>query len=159
MLSASLSSASLLLNLREQRIDIGLEEIADVAFLHALASALMSAVDRGLYISRRIYGGNEHDWPALASPLRVYFVLPEISMRDWDGPGGRVFDPDAATRGIAPAVKLLHEVLERIAELDTEQARSIRGRGTIPEYRSTAVCGPLPHAIPKRFLPPKLVNS
>ncbi len=138
LLSASLSSASLLINLRAQRIDIGLEEIADVAFLHALANALMSAVDRGLYIARRIYGGNERDWPAMASPLRVYFVPPEISVRDYDGPGGRVFDPDAVTRGIAPAVKLLHEVLERIAELDTEQARSILGRwrhSGIPIYR------------------------
>ena len=47
----------------------------------------MSAVDRGLYIARRTYGSTEKDWPAMASPLRVYFVPPEIGVNDWDGPG------------------------------------------------------------------------
>ena len=128
LLSVSLTSAILLLDFREHRINLGLDEIADVPFLHALASALMSAVDRGLYIARRIYGGNEGDWPASASPLRVYFVPPEVHIHDRDGPGGRIFEPDAAIRGIGPAVKLLHANLQRIAELDAGAARSFLGR-------------------------------
>ena len=128
LLTANLTSASLLYDFREHRIDISLDEIANVAFLHAVASALVSAVDRGLYIARRIYSGDEDDWPAMASPLRVYFVRPEIGIHDRNGPGGRVFEPDAATRGIGPAVKLLYSVLQRITELDAGGARSFLGR-------------------------------
>ena len=128
LLTANLTSASLLYDFREHRIDISLDEIANVAFLHAVASALVSAVDRGLYIARRIYSGDEDDWPAMASPLRVYFVRPEIGIHDRNGPGGRVFEPDAATCGIGPAVKLLYSVLQRITELDAGGARSFLGR-------------------------------
>ena len=45
-----------------------------------------------------------------------------------DGPGGRVFEPDAPIGGVGPAVKLLHAVLQRIAELDAGTARSFLGR-------------------------------
>lgn len=128
LLSASLTSASLLFGFHNHRIDLGVEEITDAAFLHALASALISAIDRGLYIARRVYGDNESDWHADAAPLRVYFVPPEIGVHDRDGPGGRVFEPDAATRGMGPAVKLLDAVLHRIATLDARTARLILGR-------------------------------
>lgn len=117
LLSADLTSASLIFDFRNHRIDIGLGDIADTAFLHAVANAVMSAVDRGLYIAQRVYGSTEEDWPAMASPLRVYFVPPEIGVNDWAGPSGRVFEPDAPIRGVGPAVKLLHAVLQRIAEL------------------------------------------
>lgn len=128
LLSASLTSASLLFGFQNNRIDLSLDEIADAAFLYALASALISAIDRGLYIARRIYGDNEDDWYADASPLRVYFVPPEIGVNDRDGPGGRVFEPDAATPGMGPAVKLLDAVLQRMAKLDAGTARSVLGR-------------------------------
>ena len=128
LLSAGLTSVSFLFNSRNHHIDIGLGEIDDTAFLHAVASALMSAVDRGLYIARRIYGSTEEDWPPMASPLRVYFVPPETGVNDRDGPGGRLFEPDALIRGLGPAVKSLHAVLQRIAELDAGMARSFLGR-------------------------------
>ena len=136
LLSASLTNASPFLDIWGDRIDIGLNEITDAAFLHAVASALMSAVDRGLYIAHRIYGSNKRDWPLMASPLRVYFVPPDIG--DSDAPGGRLLEPDALTRGVAPAVKLLHAVLEHVAEFDTDAAGSILGRcrySGIPIYR------------------------
>ena len=128
LLSASLTSASLLFGFHNHRVDLGLDEITDAAFLHALASALISAIDRGIFIARRIYGDNEDDWYANASPLRVYFVPPEIGVNDWDGPGGRIFEPDAATRGMGPAVKLLDAVLQRMAKLDAGTSRSVLGR-------------------------------
>ena len=127
LLSASLTSASLGLDFPEHCIDIGLDEITDAAFLHAVACALMSAVDRGLYIAHRIYGGNELDWPPMAAPLRVYFVPSETGLRDRDGPGGRLFEPDAPIKGVGLAVKLLHAVLQRTAELDAGTARSLIG--------------------------------
>ncbi|MCY4237497.1 MAG: hypothetical protein OXC93_03975 [Rhodospirillaceae bacterium] len=128
LLSACLTSVNLSLGFRDHRIDIGLDEIDDTAFLHAMASALMSAVDRGLYIARRIYGNSEQDWPPMASPLRVYFVPLEIRVNDRDGPAGRLFEPEALLGGIGPAVKLLHAVLLRLAELDAGTARSFLGR-------------------------------
>ena len=128
LLSAGLTSASLVFHFPNHRIDIDLGEIADTAFLYAVASALMSAVDRGIYIARRVYGSTEANWPATASPLRVYFVPPEIGVNDRDGPGGRIFEPDAPICGMGPAVKLLHAVLQRIAELDVGSARSFLGR-------------------------------
>ena len=118
----------LLYDIRGHRINIGLDEIADIPFLHALASALMARVDRGLHIAWRIYGDNAGALSAMAWPLRVYFVPPQIGINDRDGPGGRVFEPDGVTRGMAPAVKLLHSVLERIAELDADAARSFLAR-------------------------------
>ena len=130
LLSASLTSANLFFDFQSHRTDLGLDldNITDVAFLHALACALMSAVDRGHYMARRIYGDNEGGWYADASPLRVYCVPPEIAAHDRDVPGGRVFDPDAVTRGMGPAVKLLYAVLQRMAALDTGMARTFLGR-------------------------------
>ena len=120
LFTAGLSGPSLVYDFRSPVIDIALEHISDVPFLRALASALTSAIERGLHAARRIYGDEEIAWPADASPLRVYFVPPQIGIHDWDGPGGRVFEPDGATRGVGPAVKLLHSVVERLAELDPE---------------------------------------
>ncbi|MXY42109.1 MAG: hypothetical protein F4027_17400 [Rhodospirillaceae bacterium] len=128
LLSAGLTSVSLAIGFRDHRIDIGLEEITDADFLHAVACALMSAVDRGLYLARRIHGSSERDWPPLVSPLRVYFVPPKTAVNDRGGSGDRLFEPDALTPGLGPAVKLLHAVLQRIAELDAGTARSLLGR-------------------------------
>lgn len=128
LLSAGLTSVSLARGFREHRIDIGLEEITDADFLHAVASALTSTVDRGLYIARRVYGSTEQDWPAMASPLRVHFVPPKTAVNDRDRLSGRLFEPDALTPGLGPAVKLLDAVLQRIAELDARTARSFLGR-------------------------------
>lgn len=118
LFTAALTGPSLVFDFRTSSIDIALEHINDVPFLRAIASALTSAIDRGLYLARRIYGDNEFAWPGDASPLRVYFVPPQIGIDDWDERGGRVFEPDGVTRGIGPAVKLLHSVARRLAELD-----------------------------------------
>ena len=63
-------------------MDFGLGGVADVSFLNSLASALMSVVDRGLYIACRIYGDDEEGWGPTARPLRVYLVRPEIDVQD-----------------------------------------------------------------------------
>lgn len=130
LLSANLTNSSFLFQSQNHRtdLDLSLDKITDACFLHALASALMSAVDRGLYIARRIYGDNEADWHVNASPLRVYFVPPRTTTQDRKGQGGRVWEPDTFTRGMGPAVKLLHAVLQRVSELDTGMAKSFLGR-------------------------------
>ena len=125
LLSASLTSIFLAVSYGGHRLDLGLEETGDAAFLRAVASALTSAVDRGLYLACRIYGTAEDEWPPMASPLRVYFVPPRRVAHDRDGSGGPSFEPDAAFGGVGPAVKVLHAVLQRIVELDAGMARSI----------------------------------
>ena len=138
LLSAGLTSVSPVFGFHNHHIDIGLSEIADTDFLHAVASALMSAVDRGLYIARRIYGNTENTWPPMASPLRVYFVPPQAAANGRNESGARLFEPDALILGLGPAVKLLHAVLQRIAELDAGTAKSLLGRwrhSDIPVYR------------------------
>ena len=138
LFTASLTGPSLVFDFRKPFIDIALEHISDVPFLHALASALTSAIDRGLYAARRIYGDDDIAWPANASPLRVYFVPPQIGIQNWDPPGGRVFEPDGVTRGVGPAVKLLHSVVQRLAELGREAKNPLLGawrHSDSPVYR------------------------
>lgn len=128
LLSASLTSTSPLYDFGRHGMDFGLVEVSDVSFLNGLASALMSAVDRGLYIACRIYGDDEEGWGPMARPLRVYLVSPEIGVDDRDRSGGRVFEPDGVSRGISPAVKLLHAIVQRIVELDARAGKSFLGR-------------------------------
>lgn len=111
LLSAGLSSGELIdLNVLE------LEKLTDLPFLKTLASALESAVDRGVDIGRRIgWDGQSRLWQ-LGDLYRVYYVVPGRR-----APDGRE-DPDAYHHGIAPAVKLLYAVVARIADLAPETA-------------------------------------
>ena len=106
LLSASLTSGDL--------IDLSVLELAqldETAFLSSLANALEAAVNHGLDIARRI------GWDGKSQPGRLgslYRVSCTQSAPTADGED----EPDAYHHGIAPAVKLLHAVVERIAELD-----------------------------------------
>ena len=122
LLSASLSSVSLGRDLGSGKGDVGLAEISEIPFLNALASALVSAIDRGLYIAKRIYGSDEIRWGPPGKPARVYFVHPEEGTDDRNLPGRDGNEPDDFNRGVAPSVKLLHAVVLRIAELDPQAA-------------------------------------
>ena len=160
LITAGLTGPSLVFDFRMPYIDIALEHISEVPFLRALASTLTSAIDRGLHAARRIYGDEEIAWPADASPLRVYFVPPEIGIHDWDARGGRVFEPDGVTRGIGPAVKLLHSVVQRLNELDRKANNSLLEswrHSHLSIYRRLwAATARTPHAVPssevRRFL-------
>jgi hypothetical protein len=109
LLSAGLSSGEL--------VDLNVLELArvdDVPFLKALATALESAVDHGLDIGRRIgWDGQRRIWQ-LGDLNRVYYLVP--SRRTQDG----IEDPDAYHHGIAPAVKLLYEVVTRLGDLNPD---------------------------------------
>ncbi len=95
-----------------------LEKLDDVPFLTALANALDRAVDHGLDIGRRIGWDGQHRLWQLGDLSRVNYVV--RSRRTVDGQD----DPDAYHHGIAPAVKLLYEVVTRIGELIREQELS-----------------------------------
>ena len=122
LLSASLSSVSLGRDLGSGKGDVGLAEISEIPFLNALASALVSAIDRGLYIAHRIYGSDESGWGPPGRPARVYFVHPREGTDGRNLPGRDSNEPDDFSRGVAPSVKLLHAVVLRIAELDAQAA-------------------------------------
>ena len=111
LLSPGLSSGKLVdLNVLE------LEKLMDPPFLETLANALESAVGHGLDIGRRIgWDGQSRLWQ-LGNLYRVYYVVP--GRREPNG----ISDPDAHHRGIAPAVKLLYEVVARIADLAPQKA-------------------------------------
>jgi len=90
---------------------LDLAEVTEVQFLVSLAGALERAVSHGLDIARRIgWDGTRRIWE-LGQLHRVYYV-PAI------GQGAGEFEPDRFHRGIAPSVKLLHAVVERLANVD-----------------------------------------
>lgn len=83
------------------------ESFKNIEFLLSLANALEGEVARGLDIARRIGWTEERSFVGLGFLNRVYYV-PRM-------PGeSRIGDPDALNYGIAPAVKILHAVVEKI---------------------------------------------
>ena len=87
---------------------LALETINEDSFLIELANMLDAALVRGLDVARRT-----GCYPGILS--RVYYT----AGGEDDG------DPDAFHEGIAPCVKLLHAVVERIAELNQDAAKLI----------------------------------
>ena len=88
-----------------------LAQLKETPFLSALANALEAAVNHGLDIARRIGWDGESQPGRLGSLFRVSYTRPAQRADEED-------EPDAYHHGIAPAVKLLHAVVEHIAELD-----------------------------------------
>ena len=106
LLSARLTSGDLIdLNVLE------LAQLKEPPFLSTLANALEAAVNHGLDIARRIGWDGESQSGRLGSLFRVSYTQPAPGADEED-------EPDADHDGIAPAVKLLHAVVKRIAELD-----------------------------------------
>ena len=99
-------------------IDLDVLELAklkETPFLSALANALEAAVNHGLDIARRIgWDGESQPW-RLGSLFRVSYTQSALRADGED-------ELDADHDGIAPAVKLLHAVVARIAELDPRAA-------------------------------------
>ena len=97
--------------------DLMLTEISEVSFLIALADALEAAVNQGIYVARRIgWDGGSDLWLFVGSLHRVRYAR---YARETTGHR----EPDAHHRGIAPAAKLLHAVVTRLAELKPPSAR------------------------------------
>ena len=121
LLSASLASVNLG-DLNDYG-DLDIRNVSEISFLKELANELTSAVQRGLNVIKRIYRTDESGGVPWESPHRVYFVRPPGKGRDVSEAFGHEGDePDIFNDGIAPSVKLLHEVILRIAELDLQAA-------------------------------------
>ena len=92
----------------------------DRRFLVSLANELDSAVTSGLENGRRVgWTGDDHFW--LVGGL--YRVEYDKSVTNID-----IDEPDAVNNGIAPSVKLLHEVVTQLINIDVEEAMRIMRR-------------------------------
>ncbi len=114
VLSAGLTSGDL--------VDLKLLELAaldDVDFLTSLANALEAAVNHGLDIARRLGWSETRSFLGLGMLDRIYYVQPTRHA----GEDQEDSEPDAYHRGIAPSVKLLHAVVERLSIIEPEAAR------------------------------------
>lgn len=96
---------------------LGLENIRYEPFLIDLAAALDSALRAAFSLGRRM-GFEEGDW-RLKLPNRVY----NVTVADGDGED----DPDEFHRGIAPVVKLLYAVVERLGRQNIIAAKAVVG--------------------------------
>lgn len=125
LVSASIRSGRLL-DLNALR----LSGIDDSSLLISLAGALDAAVSAGLDLAHRLDPGNRR--PLRVGLLhRVYYVsAAELAGQD---------DPDRFVTGIAPSVKLLHAVVERLSKIDLDSAlqfvRRWELRTNVPIYR------------------------
>ena len=111
LLSARLTSGYLVdLNILE------LGQLEEVPFLVALANALEAAVNHGLDTARRIGWDGKWELWRLGSLYRIRYTRGGSTV-DVDS------DADSFRGGIAPAVKLFHAVVARIAELELNAAQ------------------------------------
>jgi hypothetical protein len=101
-----------------QTIDPGileLETIGDREFLCSLVTGLDAAVSSGLVMASRLgLGLDAHLW-RLGRLYRVYWMPPADRNE-------AQHEPDQFGQGIAPSVKLLYEVISRLAEVDLSAA-------------------------------------
>jgi len=97
---------------------IGLSTIDEVTFLVALANGLEGAMRRGMDAGRRI------GWDGTHQSMWRLGLLHHIR---FDAEAAEGDDSDAFHRGIAPSVKLLFAVVERIATLDVSEAKLFIG--------------------------------
>lgn len=105
-------------------IDLEVLELAklnDIPFLASLANSLEAAVNHGLDIAGRLGRDGQGRLWQLGGLKRAHYVA-DAPFALEDG------DPDAYHRGIAPSVKLLHAVVERISEIDPAAAQKAARR-------------------------------
>lgn len=119
VLSARLTSGDLIdLNVLE------LSQLDNATFLTSLASSLEAAVINGLDIAHRVGWSENRSFLGLGLLSRVYYTQP---MRRGGG-DGEDSEPDAYHQGIAPSVKLLHAVVDRLSAIDLDAARPFVAR-------------------------------
>jgi hypothetical protein len=100
---------------------MGLHEIEDDAFLGALANALESVLTRGLDTAHRLGWDGKRKLYQLGQLHRVYFV-PAAERKAGE------HEPDEFHEGIAPCVKLLHLVVDRLVKRRASVAHEIVAR-------------------------------
>lgn len=100
--------------------ELGLAAVDDTAFLRSVALALEASVNDGLELARRLgWQGALRRW-LLGNVRRVYFVEGQEDGDDRD--------PDSFAEGMAPSVKTLHAVMQRLVSLDLPLAEGLMSR-------------------------------
>lgn len=94
-----------------------LAAIGEVDFLVALAVAIESAVNEGLSLGRRLGWNNDYKFWRLGQLYSVAYQHQEGEDHNQD--------VDQFHHGIAPSVKLLHAVVERLSAVDAAEAKRI----------------------------------
>ncbi|SHJ66559.1 hypothetical protein SAMN02745165_02881 [Malonomonas rubra DSM 5091] len=95
--------------------ELKLGEIGDKGFLLSLASGLDDLIISSLDLARRVGWDGEHNYWIIGQMHRAYYVYEKNE-------NGREHEPDEFADGIVPAVKLLYEVLARLADVDLASA-------------------------------------
>lgn len=95
--------------------ELGLGNLTDRAFLVSLAHALDAAVASGLDIARFMGWHQSSQTWRMGMLYRVHYA--PVAERNADE-----HEPDEFHRGIAPSVKLLHAVVQRLANVDISEA-------------------------------------
>lgn len=91
--------------------DLKLETISDEKVLQSLARSLSAQVFKGIELEKESSGGVATHYGMLRSLHRVYYVpAAECDANDEE-------EPDIYNKGIAPSVKLLHAVVERLSRV------------------------------------------
>ncbi len=111
LIEISLTSGELL-----NPAELGLNNLTsnDIGFMVALANTLDAVVMHGIQIGRSVgWKGDDHLW-VLGGLSRVDY---DKTVQNFD-----IDEPDAINNGIAPAVKLLHEVVSMLAGVNTKEA-------------------------------------
>jgi hypothetical protein len=111
-----LFQSSLTSNRVRNPAELQLDAVDEPEFLRAVVLALEAAVNDGVEIARRLgWTTDLHRWLA-GNVRRVYFVEGQEDGDDRD--------PDTYATGLAPAVKVLHAVMERLAVVDLQMAKT-----------------------------------
>lgn len=98
--------------------------LTDEDFLLSLANSLDTTVTNGLDIAMRVGFNNDRSHWRRGDPNRVYFV-PVTERANGDN------EPDEFRHGIAPSVKLLHEVIKRLVDINISIAQKFIKRWKI----------------------------
>jgi len=103
---------------------LGIRGLDDGSFLVSLAKGLEASVTKGLEIARRL-GWKEKSGLGPLGGLQCVYYVPRAER------GEDQREPIELGRGIAPAVKLLHAVVARLAEIDLATAK-----GFVERYKA-----------------------
>jgi hypothetical protein len=113
-----------------------INKIGNVNFLSELADSLQLAIDRGLNFVNQIGWNEQKYYWRIGEINRVYYVDDSIehldsttSQHTYSG-----YEPDEFMRGFAPSVKLLYEVVARLASLRKEKNAVSTARAIVARW-------------------------
>jgi len=107
--------------------DLRINLINDLYFLEELAISLRSSIDRAISIAKRISNSKDPRPWILGEVKRVSYSISKEKVNEQDRSISFEYEeePDDYSKGIAPSVKLLFEVVLRISEIKNPDSNSV----------------------------------